>query len=261
MMGIHHAITGAAAWVAVTSAAVELPTFGWHPLGPSSIALGAIVCAGAALLPDADHPNATIAHSLPVVGRLATSAIGRGSGGHRHGTHSVLSAVVVVFGALWLMQSGWTSAEAGTIANIVSVIAVAGLLAFALKVLTVVPKWSLAWVLGGALSLLIDRLAPTEWTWLPLCIAVGWVTHLAGDFLTTGGLPLLWPFRPRAPKGLRRMPVIGSMWSSGGRFALPILGNTGSLREWCLMIPTGLYALAGVGIAVEALLPYGWFQL
>lgn len=82
MMGSAHAISGAAVWVAVT--ATTVPAFGLYELDPAGVTLGAAVAAGAALLPDADHHNATIAHSIPVAGKIAAGAAGAISGGHRH---------------------------------------------------------------------------------------------------------------------------------------------------------------------------------
>ncbi|MFT2816460.1 metal-dependent hydrolase [Leifsonia sp. A12D58] len=254
MMGTHHAISGAAAWVAITSTAASLPTLSLYPLGSVGIALGAVVCAGAALLPDADHHSATIAQSLPGVGRLATSVVSRVTGGHRNGTHSALAAFAVLYGAIWLSRIGWSTAVYGSSASVASAFVVAALLAFSLKVLNAVKRWSTAWTLGAVVSIVVSWLAPTQWEWLPLCIAVGWITHLAGDFLTTGGLPLLWPLKPKAPRILGNVPVLNSLWSRGGNFALPILGNTGSWREWFVMVPLALYAAAGVVVAIYSLL-------
>lgn len=253
MMGAHHAVSGAAAWVAVTSTAAQLPALGWYPLDPPGIAIGAVVCAGAALLPDADHHDATIAHALPVVGAAATAVVGVASGGHRNGTHSGISAVLVVALALFLGASGWLGGGWGSPANIAAGVAAATMLAFSLKVLTIVPNWVLAWAAGLAIAASISWFAPEQWAWLPMCVAVGWIVHLAGDFLTVGGLPLFWPFNPGAPRVLRRIPLLRELWSRGGYFALPVLGTTGSWREWLLMVPTALYALAGVGLALRAL--------
>lgn len=250
MMGTHHAISGAAAWVAITSTAASLPTFALYPLGPVGVALGALVCAGAALLPDADHHNATIAHSMPGVGRIATAAVALASGGHRHGTHSAISAIAVLWGALWLSSIGWSTAEYGSTASVASAVVVAILLAFSLKVLKVVKRWSVAWVVGAAVSLIVSWLAPTQWGWLPMCIAVGWITHLAGDLLTTGGLPVFWPFKPKAPRLVTHIPVIRLVWLRSGNLALPVLGNTGSWREWYLMVPLAFYAITGVSLAM-----------
>lgn len=115
MMGGDHAACGAAAWIALTSSAtVEIPLaqvgtwtlplgFGILDVGPIGVVTGAFMCAGAALLPDADHPNATIAHSLPPVSTVIVNGVGKVSGGHRHGTHSVLGIVAAIILA-WAAQ-------------------------------------------------------------------------------------------------------------------------------------------------------------
>lgn len=255
MMGSHHALSGAAVWVAVTSTAPQLPAFGWVPLSPASIVLGAIVCAGAALLPDADHHNATIAHSLPGVGKLATGTVRAVSGGHRHGTHSPLVAALVLLAAFWLARSGWPADVGAFFGVVVPAVLAAALLAFSVKVLKIVRRWGPAWAVGVVIAAAISWYHPATWAWLPLCIAVGWITHLIGDLLTTGGLPLFWPFKLRAPRVVARTPILRDLWSTGGYFALPVLGNAGSWREWCLMVPTALYAAAGILLALLRMLP------
>lgn len=124
-----------------------------------------------------------------------------------------------------------------------------------MKVLGLARNWALAWMLGLTAGAVVSWLAPTQWAWLPLCIAVGWVVHLAGDFLTVGGLPLLWPTNPRAPRAFRRLPLLRELWSSGGYFALPVLGTTGSWREWLVMVPLTLYTVIGLGAALWQLVP------
>lgn len=79
MMGGHHAACGAAAWVAVTSTAPY--TLGFYPVSDVGVITGAIVCAGAALLPDADHHSGTIAHSLPPVSEGVANLVETISGG------------------------------------------------------------------------------------------------------------------------------------------------------------------------------------
>src|SRR3954465_3160274 len=99
-MGFTHATSGTAAWFAVTAA---LPAFGpgIAPLEPAGVLAGAMVCAGAALLPDADHHNATIAHSLPPLSNAVCAGVGTLSGGHRQGTHSLIGIAVFTLIA-WL---------------------------------------------------------------------------------------------------------------------------------------------------------------
>lgn len=54
---------------------------------------GALFTAGAAMAADADHHNATITHSLPPLSNAVCAGIGKVSGGHRHGTHSIVGII------------------------------------------------------------------------------------------------------------------------------------------------------------------------
>lgn len=175
MMGTHHAITGAASWVAVTTAASSvpmvstfglipwaatvplIPTLGWFPMSPGLIIFYALLCAGGALWPDADHHSATIAHSLPVVGKAATAAIGAATGGHRHGTHSPLSAAIMALLVLILGRFDWAST---TVGSVMAAVVAAATLAFAIKVLHFVKSWGVAWLIGIALAVAINLLSP-----------------------------------------------------------------------------------------------------
>lgn len=256
MMGLSHAVSGAAAWVAVT--ATTVPALGWHPLEPSSVALGALVCAGAALLPDADHHDATIAHSVPLLGRVAAGALGRLSGGHRKGMHSLLAVAGVVALAVWLggvrwSPSGWPdlgNADGGILVG--PGIAVALCTVFAVKALGLARTWTVAWIVGLAAAAATALLAPEEFAWTALCLGVGYATHLAGDLLTVQGVPLLWPLRIRPPRAVRQTPLARDVWLPGGSFAIPLLGTAGSIREWALTAVLGAYALWGVAASLAS---------
>lgn len=257
MLGVHHAGTGAAVWVAATAVSPLIPALGIMPLSPLSVAIGGLVAAGAALLPDADHPNATIAYSVPGVGKLVTGAVGAASGGHRHGTHSGLSGIVIFLIAWWITSiSGWVNSDYLSTYVVVSGIAAAALLAFAFKVLKIIRSWGVSWLAGLLSAAAITFLLPAQWAWLPWAVAIGWVTHMAGDFLTTGGLPLLWPFKVKPPKAWSNTPLLGNLWTAGGYFAFPILGNTGSWRETMLAVPLTLYGFWGIVISALSLLPF-----
>jgi inner membrane protein len=143
MMGRSHAATGAAAVLLVE------PHQPWQVL-VATAALGA----AAALLPDLDIESSLASNSLGPVTRLLSRAVALVAGGHRGGTHSLLSLVLVFYAA-----------------------AFSGL--------------------------------PTPYA---AAVVVGYAAHLAGDFLTGNGIPLLWPL-------VRR------------RQGLPVLGLTGGWRE------------------------------
>lgn len=271
MMGVHHAGTGAAAWVAMTATTPLfkmslfgnamlmplIPTFSAMPMSPTSVAIGGLVAAGAALLPDADHPSATIAYSIPGVGKALTSAVGAAAGGHRHGTHSGLSAILVVLLA-WLLAdvSGLASTEPWSLYVIFSGAAAAALLTFAVKVLRIVRTWGVAWLVGIGMSLLVTTVFPGEWVWLPWAVAIGWVTHMAGDFLTVGGLPLTWPKNIKPPLWVQRTPVLNRIWMKNGYWAMPILGLTGSARESMLAVPLTIYGFWGIIVSALMAMPF-----
>lgn len=247
MKGAHHAMCGAAAWVAVASTAPY--TLGWYPVSPLGIVTGALVCAGAALAPDADHHDATIAHSLPPVSEWVCDMVGKVSGGHRNGTHSVLG-VAAFTGLAWAAgQVTVTTQALGELAVGAGVLSLL-LVAFAAQALRLTRRRLDSWSLALALAAFITVAAPTEWDWLPVAVGLGAAVHIAGDMLTDGGVPLLWPWEPRPPRWWRATPLLNDLWSRGGNFALPVLGNTGSWRERLLMGPLTVYAVYGMGAAV-----------
>lgn len=242
MMGTSHAVSGAAAWVAVTGT-------GLYPAEPGTVLLGAVVCAGAALLPDADHHNATIAHSVPIAGKVVAGAVGGLSGGHRKGMHSLLAVVAVISGMFWLGQLTWRPEGWATDIHLGAAIAAACCVAFAAKVLKAAKNWPLAWLIGLAAGTLVGFLSPDQTAWLPWCIGAGYLAHLLGDMITTGGVPLLWPVAPKPPKPLRKAPLISAVWRPNGALAIPILGDTGSWREWALSVALAGYTLLGAAAA------------
>lgn len=279
MMGGNHAACGAAAWVAVSTRA-EIPVaalaaevpwvpdalaaslpalvvagFGWIDATPAGVLTGALVCAGAALLPDADHRNATIAHALPPVSNALCAGLGAAMGGHRKGTHSLfgLVAAVVIAGVLGLVTL--ETARFGTVylgAGATTVL----LTAFAAKALRFIPDTMrrFPWAAGLAAGALVALFAPEDPRWFAVAVGLGAAVHVAGDLITTGGVALTWPLRIRRPRRFGRVPVLRHVWRPNGNLAVPVLGNAGSVREWLLSVPVAAYALAGISAAtVEAL--------
>ncbi|AUZ88553.1 hydrolase [Arthrobacter agilis] len=264
MMGAHHAACGAAAWVAATtridvhpglllSALPESVTlgFGLLDVSPVGVVTGALVTAGAALLPDADHHSATIAHSLPPLSNLFCAGVGAISGGHRLGTHSLLG--VAAFVAVAFVAGLWTvgTTDFGTIypgAGLLTVL----LVSFAAKALKIIPDSMRRspWAVGLTAGAFVTAFAPEEQFWFPLAVGIGVVVHILGDMLTTGGCNPVYPFRIRRPRSLAGLPVIAQVWRPNGNIAVPLLGNAGSVREWCLLVPVSLYAVGGIGWAI-----------
>jgi membrane-bound metal-dependent hydrolase YbcI (DUF457 family) len=209
-MGRSHASSGLLAWSAVTAVA---HTEHLHP-GWASIAAGTLATAGAALLPDLDHPEATIAWTFGPISRAAARATHRLSGGHRHATHS-LSFAASLTALTWL---GVRFGGRGFAAVLMFV-----LFAFAIRALRLAPGLVAA---AAFLATCLFCVALRSVAWLPLSVGVGVLTHLIGDCLTREGCPLLWPNRRR--------------------FKLPVIRRTGNRVETMLFAP--LFAVGAVAL-------------
>ncbi|MFC7330841.1 metal-dependent hydrolase [Marinactinospora rubrisoli] len=204
MMAPSHAASGALAGAA--AAALLAPAVSGCAL--FDLAAGVLVGAGAALLPDLDHPTSTASRSQgPVTGvvhravagasRLAWAATrtGRDDGGrdgdgvHRHLSHTPLVAVAVGAG-VWLAGGWWP----------VLLVAVWFAVDLGLRGLAgCVPggwRWTRSW---PAVSLVSAALAGLlVWggvsaSFVGALVAVGMIVHSLGDAFTRAGVPLLWP--------------------------------------------------------------------
>lgn len=240
MMGTHHAVSGAAAWVAVTSTVPG--ALGWHPLPTASVVAGALLTAGASLVLDIDHHGSTAAHSGGIVTRAIASGV-EAVAGHRGALHSIVAVGALTLGAV--LAGHWqANLPVVGVVPLGSVLVFTLLLALASKVFRLNgPRLAGLW--GGSLiaAAVVMFLAPEQLEWLPLSVMVGAIVHLVGDGLTTEGVPLLWPLRPKPPKGLREAPVVSAIWKRNGNFAIPVLGHTGSLIEWGLFVALSAYTL------------------
>lgn len=267
MQGYSHALTGAAGWLAITSSASAPLTFIKDgltlPLGANLLSMqpevalaGAVVCAGAALAPDMDHHSGTIAYSLPPFTRLVCGGVESISGGHRHGTHSLIGSAV--FTLLALLASLLTIDIHGRTVALGAGVIVVPLVAFALKGLkirlgkrdsllsTALGPWIVSVGTAGLATYFLDY----RWSWLPVAIAAGTLIHCLGDGLTVQGVPWLWPWNPAPPKLLLRLPVIGNItrivWQPNGYFRVPVLGETSSVRETLFAALVALYVVVSV---------------
>jgi len=81
MLGRDHALTGAFVFAAVAPALHVTHAY---------LAAGVVLTAGAGVLPDIDHPDSTISRSFGFLTEWFAWLVDRVSGGHRHGTHSLL---------------------------------------------------------------------------------------------------------------------------------------------------------------------------
>ena len=202
VLGHDHALTGAVAFAAAA------PVI--HVTGLSAVT-GAMLTAGAALLPDIDEPGSVIAREGGFLTTGLAWVVHRVSGGHRKGTHSLTGVAVFTAGAL--LAGAWQAAQPGRWQHdLPAGIFVALLVAAAFHALR------LGGHHGDAAGLVLaavavwkgwDLVGLTRWA-LPLlgiCAALGMAAHIAGDELTHSGCPVLYPFSRREfhllPRGLR----------------------------------------------------------
>ena len=176
MLARDHALSGA---LAFTAAAPLL-----HVTGAGLLA-GAVFTAGAATLPDIDEPGSTISRTLGFFTMTVSWIVHKVSGGHRKGTHSLPGAAVFTLAA-WLAVT-----HTGSLAGKIILGVILGLiLAAGVRALRI----------GGHHADIIGLAAGAAAAYwragvalVPLCIALGAASHIAGDELTHGGCPLAWP--------------------------------------------------------------------
>ncbi|HEX6472727.1 MAG TPA: metal-dependent hydrolase [Streptosporangiaceae bacterium] len=223
MMGHTHALSGAAVWLAATPLLGDPRLLGGHAvhLSPAQIAAGTVVCAGAAMLPDIDHHDGTIANAFGPVTRLLCRLVGAVSGGHRHATHSVAFAALAGFGAGWLAKHtpgrGW----------LIALFLLIGLGLHGIGIQVRAREHFSALlnlVIAGALTYVMRDL---DMRFAGYAVGLGCLAHLLGDCLTPDGCPLLWP----------------AQW----RIRVPLIPDTdGVLERWVLapLLTLGVVILA-----------------
>ncbi|MFE3629434.1 metal-dependent hydrolase [Streptomyces goshikiensis] len=208
-MGPTHALSGVAVWMA---GAAGLQAVG-HPVSAPDLAIGAAACAGAALLPDIDHPSSTVARTFgPVSTALShlvdsvSAAVYNGTrtareeprtGGHRTLTHTTVFAVAL--GAV-------VALACGTLGRPAAIVTLFLLLGLAIRGLmgtwarrqgrTITMLTAAAFSAGAAWWLPPDR----GYAVLGLAVSVGAFTHCLGDMITKQGCPLMWPVRHRGKR-------------------------------------------------------------
>ena len=243
-------MSGAAAWLALTTDVNLGPInlgFGLFEMNQWETLAGALVCAGAAMLPDADHRSATISRSLPPISNVVTRVVAGISGGHRNGTHSVLG--IVAFALVAWIADRWSmhTESLGVIYPGAAVLAVL-LIFFAVKTMKFMPPL-LCWVFALAGAGFVGMYAPHERSWFFLAVVLGATVHIVGDMLTIGGVNWLWPIKIKAPRWFRKIPGIGGCWKANGRVAVPVLGQTGSNAEWVLASALTSYVVVALLVA------------
>ncbi|SEL00806.1 LexA-binding, inner membrane-associated putative hydrolase [Nonomuraea pusilla] len=202
-MGHTHAMTGAIAWLALAPPLATLPLLNESSrfidtgimataLTPPELIAGALICAGAAMLPDLDHPSATIAQTFGPVTWVLSKAVSWLSGGHRAATHSLAFAVALGFGAHWL-------ATTYPIGRDIMVVLLVGLALRAIGIGIPGNKAGSAMVNAGLTAGLyaVFLSLGVGYAWLGLAVGVGCLVHVAGDCMTERGCPVLWPLKAK----------------------------------------------------------------
>ncbi|WP_449062410.1 metal-dependent hydrolase [Planomonospora algeriensis] len=203
MMGHTHALTGAIAWLGIAPPLAALPLLTEssrfvetgvmvNALTPAEFIAGALICAGAAMLPDLDHPSATIAQTFGPVTWALSKGVNWLAGGHRNATHSLLFAAAAGFGAHYL-------ANTHPIGRDVLVVLLIGLALRAIGIGVPGKKVASAMV-NVALTaglFLVFRSDGVGYAWLGVAVAVGCLVHVVGDCCTEKGCPVLWPMKQR----------------------------------------------------------------
>ncbi|WP_017559470.1 metal-dependent hydrolase [Nocardiopsis baichengensis] len=248
-MAPSHAATGALAGVAATAAASAL--FGW-PAGFADLAASAGIGAGAALLPDLDHPRSTASRSLDPATALAsraaraasaavhratrTPADGPGDGRHRYLLHTPVVAVAAGT-VLGLLATAWLPVLAAVVWFTLA-LAVQGLG----RALPDGPGRRGPASRAGALALAGGATVLLVWGGVSTgphagaALALGMLVHDLGDALTRSAVPLAWPLRVRG----RRWAMVGA--------PRPMRFTTGSRPEylirWACLLATPVLGAA-----------------
>ncbi|WP_298388017.1 metal-dependent hydrolase [Ferrimicrobium sp.] len=200
MMGTTHAATGSA-----IGGGVGLAVFGVH--SPIWMVASVATC-GAAILPDIDEPGSSVAHEFGFISHGFFWIVNKISGGHRKLTHSLLGLGII---SLVLLATG-------PLASAVAFgILAAGAWRIVVPWFTGLRRLYVFVGIGGGYA--FYHFHPFSGFFLIVFLSLGWLTHMAGDFLTSEGIPLLYP--------------------SHSRQSLPVFGTTGGKAETFRLVPCG----------------------
>ena len=225
----------AAVWLGVSAPTlVSAPLIGADT--KASALAGLVVAAGAGLLPDLDHPQATVSRCLPPLSNAAARGISKISGGHRKGTHCLITTGVLTLLVFLVNPANWMSDMGGGF-NVGAGLFVFFLGAIASQALHLqlgkLGSWPSAIVLATAAGFLV----PAGGFWLPAAFSIGYTVHLLGDFLTVQGIPLLYPFTKKT-------------------WRLALLNTAGSKRENLLVFLLTGYCVIVMILLVASSIPW-----
>lgn len=202
-MGSSHASSGILVGAATLPHAPIPPT-------PGAQAAWVVAVGGMAMLPDLDHHSSTVAHMWGAPSRAVAAGVGACAGGHRNGTHSILGVAALTLLA-WMADDWggvWGRGTVIALAIGVALYACTPVIPDTVKIgrkkIRVEESVLAANLLISALGAwwLVTNTPAAATAWLPYAVAAGMLTHIAGDWLTKGGVPLLWPIPWRTALGL-----------------------------------------------------------
>lgn len=212
MMGYGHAASGASLWLTGWSLASIADLA--HP-NADVLIVGTLVCAGAALYPDIDHPSSRIAKAgsrltwlvakfHAWLGRLVHEATKTETDrpdrdGHRTLTHTFVFAGAVGTGAT-LLASHYGAVACALLVWFFTTLGITALLAKSKAKLRNTKirlfgraRLSRASFFGFLAGWLAYFLVPGNTWWLGVAVGAGCVIHCLGDCITASGCPILWP--------------------------------------------------------------------
>lgn len=197
MMKNGHAYSGATAGLGVAALTGAAPYTG--------IVIG-VLCAGAALIPDIDHPGSTISRTYGPISEAFSEAVNGVSarvydatrtrydddrdGGHRGLTHTWPFALGV--GLLCAFVTAWHAGLLTVLFLCIS-LALRGLLGNWAKR----NGWLVTTATAGVLTWLLSLAMPDGFSGAGLGAVVGFgcIVHCWGDSLTLSGCPWMWPVK------------------------------------------------------------------
>lgn len=176
-LGRTHALAGAVTGAAAGLYVLHLPLMG-------TVALAGLT-AGAAVLSDIDHPDATLAHCFGFLTKAFAWLVGKISGGHRKGTHS-LAGIAIFTGLAWLAVH--YRASPGGSAGLLVLLSL--IIAGGLYALHIGGHWADLLAVAGAIAMTVTG---TGLSLVAVATGLGCATHVLGDGLTDEGVPLAYP--------------------------------------------------------------------
>lgn len=242
-MGRSHATSGAIVWLA---GCVTATACGVHPGLPATV-VGAVACAGAALLPDIDHPCSTVARTGGILTQEFSALVAHSCArvhaatrtrrdrvdvdGHRTLTHTAVFALALGLAAAGLSWLG----RPGTAVVVATIVALGVLGATRRR------RHRAVAVPAGILAAALTVGAQTGPLVIGGAVAAGCLAHCLGDAATNSGCPILWPIR-----------IAGRRWYRVGT-PRAIRFGTGSQAEAVVLVTllAGGIAEAGWLLAVS----------